>query len=168
MDAVRAPVAGRGAPKSCMAFTLARPSARSNSYRPSARPRPAPNPAPKLVRGVAMQHPGREARGFALTFDADPQRSDVCQRPERGPVERRPTGREDAHQGFVIHRPHANAAGVSGITVPLRGGAIRRGASGLGVDLRPLQLPGEVHVDHLRLRVEVVDLPPTLAVPVAR
>jgi hypothetical protein len=39
-----------------------------------------------------MQHPGREARGFALTFDADPQHSDVCQRPERGPVERRPTG----------------------------------------------------------------------------
>src|SRR5439155_11593084 len=104
-----------------MAFTLAKPSARSNSHRPSARPRPAANPTPELVRGVAMQHPGREACGLALAFDADPRYSDVCQRAERRSVERRAACREDDYQRFVIHRPHANAAGVSGITIPLRG-----------------------------------------------
>src|SRR2546421_621169 len=150
-----------------MAFTLAKPSARSNSDCPSARPRPAANPVPELARTVAMQHPGREARGFALAFHADPRHSDVRQRAERRSVEGRTPSREDDHQRFVIHRPHANAAGVSGITVPLRGGAIRRGASGLGVDLGPLQLPGEIHVDHLGLRIEVVDLPPALAMSVA-
>src|SRR6267378_3419111 len=98
-----------------MAFTLAKASARSNSHRPSARPRPTTNPVPELVRGVAMQHPGREARGLAI---------------------------------------------------PLRGGAIRREASDLGVDLRALQLPREVHVDDLGFRVEVVDLPPALPVAV--
>src|SRR5256886_111587 len=150
-----------------MAFTLAKASARSNSHRPSARPRPPADPVPELVRGVAMQHPGREARGVALAFDAHPRHSDLREFAERGSVERRATGREDDYQRFVIHRPHANAAGVSGITVPLQGGAIRRAVSNLGVDLRPLQLPGEVHVDHLGLRVKVVDLPPALAVPVA-
>ena len=114
-----------------------------------------------------MQHPGREARGVALAFDAHPRHSDLRECAERGAVEWRATGREDDHQRFVIHRPHANAAGVSDITVSLQGGAIRRAASDLGVDLRPLQLPGEVHVDHLGLRVEIVDLPPALAVPVA-
>src|SRR2546430_1875918 len=45
-----------------MAFTLAKPSARSNSDCPSARPRPAANPVPELARTVAMHHPGRRRR----------------------------------------------------------------------------------------------------------
>jgi hypothetical protein len=51
-----------------------------------------------------MQHPGREARGVALAFDADPHHSDVRQGAEGRSVERRTTGGEDDHQGFVIHR----------------------------------------------------------------
>ncbi len=35
-----------------------------------------------------MQHPGREARGLALPFDADPCHLDVRQRAERRSVER--------------------------------------------------------------------------------
>src|SRR2546426_11799586 len=115
-----------------MAFTLAKPPARSNSPRPSACPRPAAYPVPEQIRGVAMQHPGREARRVALALDADPPHSDIRQPAERRSVERRATGREDDHQRFVIHRPHANAAGVSGITVLLRGGATPRAALGLG------------------------------------
>src|SRR5437762_11490877 len=146
-----------------MALTLAKPSARSNSHRPSACPGPAANPVPEQVRGVAMQHPGREARRVALALDADPRHSDIRQPAERRSVERRATGREDDHQRFMIHRPHANAAGVSAITVPLRGGPIRRGTSGLGVDLGSLQLSGEVHVDYFGLRVKIVDLTPAFA-----
>src|SRR3989454_10168000 len=104
-----------------MAFPLPKRSAGTNSPRPSARPRPPAAPVPELVRGVAMQPPGREARGVALAFDAPPRHSDLREFAERGSVERRATGREDDHQRFVIHRPHANAAGVSGITVPLQG-----------------------------------------------
>ena len=51
-----------------------------------------------------MQHPGREARGVALAFDAHPCHSDRREFAERGSVERRATGREDDHQRFVIHR----------------------------------------------------------------
>src|SRR4029077_9483642 len=109
-----------------MAFNLAKPSARSNSHGPTASPRPTADPVPELVRGVAMQHPGREARGVALAFDAHPRDSDLREFVERGSVEWRATGREDDHQRFVIHRPHANAAAGSSITAPLQGGAIPR------------------------------------------
>ncbi len=51
-----------------------------------------------------MQHPGREARGVTLAFDAYPHHSDARQRAEARSVERRATGREDDHQRFVIHR----------------------------------------------------------------
>src|SRR3989475_9055393 len=81
-----------------MAFTLAKASARSNSHRPSARPRPPADPVPELVRGVAMQHPGREARGVALAFDAHPRHSDLREFAERGSVERRATGRERSEE----------------------------------------------------------------------
>src|SRR2546430_9069200 len=76
-----------------MAFTLAKPSARSNSHRPSAGARPPADAVPELVRGVAMQHPGGEARGVALAFDAHPGHSDLREFAERGSVERRATGR---------------------------------------------------------------------------
>src|SRR5207245_4455745 len=150
-----------------MAFTLAKASARTNSHRPAARPRPPPDPVPELVRGVAMQHPGREARGVALAFDAHPRHSDLREFAERGSVERRATGREDDYQRFVIHRPHANAAGVSGITVPLQGGAIRRAVSNLRVDLRPPPPPGEVHVDPRGPRLKSGKRPPAPAITVA-
>jgi len=35
-----------------------------------------------------MQHPGREARGLILAFDADPHHSDAAERVEARSVER--------------------------------------------------------------------------------
>ncbi len=39
-----------------------------------------------------MQHPGRQARGVALAFDAHPRDSDLREFAERRSVERRATG----------------------------------------------------------------------------
>src|SRR2546427_5009387 len=68
-----APELALRAPNSCMAFTLAKRAARSNSHGPPpGRPQP-PHPVAERVRRVAVAHPCREARGAALTFDPNPR-----------------------------------------------------------------------------------------------
>src|SRR5437868_15514297 len=82
-DALRAPEPARGAPKSCMPFTLPTPHAGRNGNRPSAGRAPAPHPIAEHVRRVAMHYSGRQARRFTLALDAGPRHRDVAQRAER-------------------------------------------------------------------------------------
>src|SRR5690348_16378508 len=165
--AVRAPVPARGAPKSSMPFTLPTPPAGRNGDRPSAGRAPASHPIAERVRRIAMHYSGRQAGGLALALDTDPRHHEVAQGAERRPLERRAAERQNDHQGFVIHRAHANASGVRSVTFLLQSGSIPRATLGFGVDLRALQPPGEVDVDDLRLRVEIVHFPAALAMPVA-
>src|SRR5256886_6543317 len=81
-DALRALEPARGAPKSCMPFTLPTPHAGRNGNRPSAGRAPAPYPIAERVRRVAMHYSGRQARRFTLALDADPRHRDVAQRSE--------------------------------------------------------------------------------------
>src|SRR5213593_4674666 len=71
------------APNSCMAFTLAKAAARSNSHRP------APDAVPKRVRRVAVPHAGGETRGAPLALHPHPHHGRVRKGAERLAVERR-------------------------------------------------------------------------------
>src|SRR2546421_577925 len=90
-------------------------------------------------RMTAMPTERSQACRLALALDADPRHHHVAQRAERRPLERRAAERQNDHQRFVIHRTHANASGVRGVTVLLRSGSIPRATLRLGVELRALQ-----------------------------
>src|SRR5581483_7030366 len=93
-----------------------------------------------------------------------PRRPRARRAPSPRAASRRATGRSPpirAPRPPTLHplRPR----GVIGFA---RAGSFPRGG-GFGVDLCALQPPGEVHVDHLGLRVEVVHFPPAFAVAIA-
>src|SRR5207245_10370209 len=98
-----APEPSLRAPNSCMAFTLAKVPARSNSHGPPASPPPAPHPVPELVRQVAMAQSGGDTGRAPFPLDANPDHARVGELVERPAVERRAAGCEDDHQRFVTH-----------------------------------------------------------------
>src|SRR6266498_5423241 len=110
-----------------MCLTLARPPVRRNRDRPAPGCSPTLNPRSEILRAVGMAHARPETCCIALPLDAHPRHGDAVQCIEHRPVERRAARREDDHQRCVLHRTHSNASDVSGITVLLQGGAIRRG-----------------------------------------
>jgi hypothetical protein len=122
-----APEPPLGAPNSCMAFTLARRPARRNGHRPTPSRPPPPQPVPEIFRPVAVPDAGREARGVPFSLETHPRDLRVRQRFERSAVERRPSGREDDDQGFVIHGTGTVASqGVTCVTRLSQAGTIER------------------------------------------
>src|SRR5207244_3012562 len=122
--ATRAPWSSLRTPKSCMAFTLAKPPARRNGHGPPARRPPSPHPLAEPVGRVVMTHSSRETRGLTLALDPHPVYGGHRERVERGAVERGAARGEDDHQRFVTHRTHHNASGVSRVTRFMPAGAI--------------------------------------------
>src|SRR6267378_1035280 len=92
--ATRAPEPPRGAPKRCMALTLARLSAGRNSHGPPPCRSPLPHPQSELFRSVGVAHARGKTGGVALPLDAVPGDGRRVQRVERLSVERRATGAE--------------------------------------------------------------------------
>src|SRR5439155_6308183 len=77
------------APNSCMAFTLAKAAARSNSHRPPPGGSPPADAVAKGVRRVAVPHPGGDTRGAPLALHPHPHHRRVREGTERLAVERR-------------------------------------------------------------------------------
>src|SRR3989449_10095918 len=84
------------APNSCMAFTLAKAAARSNSHRPPPGCPPAPDAVPKRVRRVAVPHAGGETRSAPLEIHPHPHQGTVHQGAKRLHLDRCAPVREAA------------------------------------------------------------------------
>src|SRR2546427_917823 len=140
------PSAGRG-PETRPAGRRAARGRRDTRRSPRAPPAPTPRTRPQGRRATRRRAASPRLRG-------------------RSPKIRDPPGaepniarRDERHQFVAGRCDWMRPQPPLGVSLKRR--------SAFRVDLRALQLSGEIDVDDLRLRVEVVHLPPPFAVPVA-